>query len=88
MFAVGVVVDDGVDRLRAGTWPSMVLRKRMNSWCRWGCILRPIMVPSRIFSAANRVVVPFVVVDHRPDAALLHRQAGLGAVERPGFNES
>jgi hypothetical protein len=41
-------------------------------------------VPSSTLRAANSVVVPmaFVVVGHRPSSALLHRQTGLGAVER------
>ena len=31
----------------------------------------------------RRWAMAFVVVGHRPGAALLHRQTGLGAVERP-----
>ena len=30
----------------------------------------------------RRRAMPFVIIDHRTCAALLHRQAGLGAVER------
>src|SRR5258707_14007834 len=69
---------------RAGTCVSTALRKRMNSWCRWRCILRPMTVPSRTLRAANRCrrAMTLVVVGHRPGAALLHWQAGLGAVER------
>ena len=29
------------------TCASIALRKRVNSWCRWRCMLRPMMVPSR-----------------------------------------
>ena len=45
--------------LPAGTAASTALRKRMNSWCRCRCMQRPNTVPSRIFSAANKVVVPW-----------------------------
>ena len=40
-------------------------------------------VPSRTLSAANSVVgaVTLVIVGHRASPALLHRQAGLGAVK-------
>src|SRR5215208_4541530 len=31
----------------------MALRKRMNSWCRWRCMQRPMTVPSRMLRAAN-----------------------------------
>src|ERR1700730_5761458 len=68
--------------IRAGTCASAVLRKRMNSWCRWRCMLRPMTVPSSTSRAANSVVVAFVVVGHRPSSALLHRQTGLGAVDK------
>src|SRR5215218_486727 len=70
--------------LPAGTAASMALRKRMNSWCRWRCMQRPRTVPSRMWRAANSVVVPWalVVVGHGAGAALLQGQAGLGAVER------
>jgi len=34
MLVGGVVVEDGVDELAAGTAASTRLRKRMNSWCR------------------------------------------------------
>ena len=37
----------------------LALRKRMNSWCRWRCMQRPITLPSRTSRAANSVVVPF-----------------------------
>src|SRR6185312_3928913 len=77
---------------RAGTCASMVLRKRMNSWCRWRCILRPMMVPRQVLAMRAfedvegreqcRRAMTLVVVGHRPGAALLHWQAGLGAVER------
>ena len=45
---------------------------------------RPMTLPSSTLRAANSVVVPlrYVVVGHGAAAALLHRQAGLGAVER------
>ena len=53
-----VVVEDRMDGLAGrGTSRSMALRKRMNSWCRWRCMQRPITVPSRTLSAANRLVV-------------------------------
>ena len=58
MLMSSVIVEDGVEVLPAGTSRSIALRKRMNSWCRWRCILRPITVPSRTFTAANKVVVP------------------------------
>src|ERR1700730_13956513 len=51
--------------IRTGTCASAVLRKQMNSWCRWRCMLRPMTVPSSTLRAA-----------------ILHRQTGLGAVER------
>src|ERR1700690_288657 len=57
---------------RGITCASTALRKRMNSWCRWRCILRPMTVPSGTL----------VGVGHRSGAARLYRQTGLGAVER------
>ena len=56
----------------------------MNSWWRCRCMLRPITVPSRTFkrSEERRCAMPLVVMGHRAGAALLQRQAGLGAVER------
>ena len=58
LFVGGIVVDDGVDDFPAGTARSTALRKRMNSWWRCRLMQRPITVPSRMLSAANRVVVP------------------------------
>src|SRR3954471_19938988 len=45
---------------------------------------RPRTVPSRMLRAANRVVGPWalVIMGHGAGAALLQRQAGLGAVKR------
>jgi len=45
--------------LPAGTAASTALRKRMNSWCRWRCMQRPMTVPSRTLRAAKRVVMPW-----------------------------
>src|ERR1700692_4746918 len=45
--------------IRTGTCASAVLRKRMNSWCRWRCMLRPMTVPSSPLRAANSVVGPW-----------------------------
>src|SRR4029077_7764386 len=61
---------------------ALVRRNFRNSW--WRCRGRhsPITLPSRVFSAANMVVVPLrLVVDHHAGATFLHRQAGLGAIE-------
>jgi hypothetical protein len=58
LFVGGVVVDDGVDNFPAGTARSTALRRRMNSWWRCRLMQRPITVPSRRLSAANRVVLP------------------------------
>ena len=55
---VHFTVEDDVGALSAGTWALITFRKRMNSWCRWRAMLRPMAVPSSTFSAANRVVVP------------------------------
>src|SRR5262249_26934007 len=73
VFVRGIVVMSSTVwiTLPAGTWRSMVLRKRMNSLWRWRCMQRPITVPSSTLSAANRVVVPCrlsscVRVWHRP----------------------
>ena len=41
-----------------GVCRSMVLRKRRNSRCRWRGMHWPMTLPSSMFSAANRVVVP------------------------------
>jgi hypothetical protein len=56
----------------------------MNSWCRWRCMLRPDdgAVEPIEGGKQRRCAMAFVVVGHRPGAALLHRQTGLGAVER------
>ena len=59
MLVGGIVVQDHVDQLAGGTSRSMALRNRMNSWCRWRCMQRPITLPSSTSSAANRVVVPW-----------------------------
>ena len=58
MLVGRIVVDDGVDYFPCRDLSSTVLRKRMNSWWRWRCMLRPMTVPSRILRAANSVVVP------------------------------
>src|SRR3954470_1693750 len=70
--------------LPAGTCASMALRKRMNSWCRWRCMQRPRTVPSRIVEGGEQRggAMALVVVGHGAGAALLQRQAGLGAIER------
>src|SRR5665647_1541966 len=67
-----------------GTCASMALRKRMNSWCRWRCMLRPMTgtVEDVESSEQGGRTVAFVVVGHRSSTARLHRQTGLGAVER------
>src|SRR5215470_9230246 len=68
--------------LSAATSRSTVLRKRMNSTWRWRCMQRPMTAPSSTLRAANRVVVPFVVMGHGLAAPGLDLQSGLGAVER------
>jgi hypothetical protein len=40
------------------------------------------MVPSSVFNAGNSVAVPLVIVRHRGATTLLHRQAGLRAIQR------
>src|ERR1700722_15403165 len=47
-------------------------------------MLRPMTVPSSTFMAANSVGVPcsLVIMGHGSSAALLHREAGLSAIER------
>jgi hypothetical protein len=53
----------------------------LSSLCR--CMQPPITPPSNMFSVANSVVVPFLIVVHHSAAApLFQRQARLGAVER------
>src|SRR4029079_547390 len=53
-----IIVDDGVDYLSHGDLRLDRLEGRMNSWCAWRCMLRPMTVPSRMLRAANSVVVP------------------------------
>ena len=56
---VGGMVDEGMDDFSGRrTARSTPLRNRMNSWWRCRLMQRPITVPSRMLSAANRVVVP------------------------------
>ena len=56
----------------------------MNSWCRWRGHGAADDGPVENVEGGEqrRCAVAFVVVGHRPSAALLHRQTGLGAVER------
>ena len=85
MLVGGVVVEDHVDRLAGGHLAlRSALRKRMNSWWRWRCMLRPMTVPVEHVEGGKQRgrAVPLVVVGHGAGAPLLHRQAGLGAVER------
>ncbi len=58
MLVSGIVVEVTRTAFPAGSCASIVLRKRINSWCRWRCMLRPMTVPSRTFSAAKSAVVP------------------------------
>src|SRR5262245_24318629 len=53
----------------------------MNSWWRWRCMLRPMMVSFEGCEQRGDSVT-FVVMRHRPGVARLHRQARLGTVER------
>ncbi len=84
MFVGRVVVDDGVDR-------------HSHRHLRLGGVEEAdeLLVPVARHVAADdgavehieggkqrRCAMAFVVVGHRPSAALLHRQTGLGAVER------
>jgi hypothetical protein len=80
----GVVVEDGVDLLPAGT-------ARLDGVEEADELL--VAVPLHVAADDGAVehvqrgeqrggAVPLVVVGHRAGAALLHRQAGLGAVER------
>ncbi len=57
------------------------LRKRMNSWWRWRCMLRPSSVEDVHRREQGGGPVPFVMMGHCSSASFLHRQAGLGAVE-------
>ena len=56
----------------------------MNSWWRWRChVAADDGAVEHVERGEERGgAVPLVVVGHRAGAALLHRQAGLGAVER------
>src|SRR5664279_5613908 len=67
-----------------GTCASMALRKRMNSWYRWRChVAADDGTVEDVKSSEQRGrTVAFVVVGHRSSTARLHRQTGLGAVER------
>ena len=58
VLMAGVVVEDDMDDLAGRDRASIALRKRMNSWCRWRCMQRPMTLPSSTFNAANSVVVP------------------------------
>ena len=84
MFVGRVVVDDGVDR-------------HSHRHLRLGGVEEAdeLLVPVALHVAADdgaaepieggkqrRCAMAFVVVGHRPSSALLHRQTGLGAVER------
>src|SRR6516165_8618002 len=61
----------------------MVLRKASHSWWRWRLAMRVLSFPSRSFSAANRVSVPWaeVVVGLGLDVADTQGQTRLGALE-------
>ena len=55
----------------------------MNSWWRWRHFVADDGAVEHIEGGEQRrCAMAFVVVGHRPDAARLHRQAGLHAVER------
>src|SRR5271166_4472347 len=66
-----------------GTCSSIVLRKRMNSWWRWRCIVAADDGAIEDVEGCEQRggAVTFVVVRHRPGTARLHRQSRLGAVE-------
>ena len=49
-----VVVEDHVTHLAVRTLRSIAFRKRMNSWCGWRAMQRPITRPSRTLKAANK----------------------------------
>ena len=55
----GVVVQDGVDIPSGGRLLLDPVEDAMNSWCRWRSEWLPMTIPSRMFSAANSVVIPF-----------------------------
>jgi len=61
MLMGGVVVDDGVDRLARGDLliDDIEEANEIPDGGRWRCRVRPITVPSRMFIAANSVVVPW-----------------------------
>ena len=54
----GIVVDDQMKIEIGGVCGSISLRKRRNSRWRWRGRHVPMTLPSSMFSAANRVVVP------------------------------
>ena len=54
----GIVVEDHMDCFAGWGAGFDQIEKRMNSWWRWRCMLRPITVPSSTLSAAKSVVVP------------------------------
>src|SRR6202047_4109947 len=77
--------------IRTGPCASAVLGKGMNSWWRWRCVVGAVELQAAAGGGSvkhieggeqRRCAMAFVVVGHRPSAALLHRQTGLGAVER------
>ena len=83
LLLAAIVVEHPWTSRPSGMSRSRRVRKRRNSWCRWRCMYWPMAVPSRMLSAANKIVVPadVVVRRHRAGAPALHRQAGLWSVQ-------